>query len=125
MDPEIKQDNDLFTNRRNLISLKDIIMKQHPEINSNGNEAYIMLHEESPQGNINRDITLVVKRTKLIFNDKECVVLNFQDVSLWKRLKHEEQKGKLMSTLYSSVHHEMLGPLKNNVETALRLVRRL
>ena len=82
-----------------------------------------MLHEECPQNNINKDITLVLKRTKLIFNDKECVVLNFQDVSLWKRLKQEEQKGKLMSTLYSSVHHEMLGPLKNNVETSLRLVR--
>ena len=82
-----------------------------------------MLHEEAPMNNVIKDITLVLKRTKLIFNDKECVVLNFQDVSLWKRLKQEEQKGKLMSTLYSSVHHEMLGPLKNNVETSLRLVR--
>ena len=40
--------------------------------------------------NIDKDKTLVLKRTKLIFNGKECVVLNFQDVSLWKRLKQEE-----------------------------------
>ena len=27
------------------------------------------------------DKTLIVKRTKLTFNDKECIVLNFQDIS--------------------------------------------
>ena len=30
-----------------------------------------------------------------------------------------------MTTLYSSVHHEMMGPLKNNVQIALRLTRSL
>ena len=30
-----------------------------------------------------------------------------------------------MSTLYQSVHHEMLSPLKNNVEAAVRLIRNL
>ena len=56
-----------------------------------------------------------MKRTKLIFNDKECVLLNFQDLTTFKNLKIAEKKSKLMTTLYSSVHHEMMGPLKNNV----------
>ena len=30
-----------------------------------------------------------------------------------------------MSTLYSSVHHEMIGPLTNNVEVSVRLIRKL
>ena len=42
-----------------------------------------------------------------------------------KRLKEQEEKAKLMSTLYQSVHHEMLSPLKNNVEAAVRLIRNL
>ena len=28
-----------------------------------------------------------------------------------------------MTRLYSTVHHEMMGPLKNNVQIALRLIR--
>ena len=71
------------------------------------------------------DKTLIVKRTKLIFNDKECVVLNFQDISEIKRLKHEQAKSKLLGTLYSSVHHEIIGPLKSNEQAALRLIRGL
>ena len=42
-----------------------------------------------------------------------------------KKLKHEEEKTKLMTTLYSSVHHEMIGPLKCNEEAAVRLIRGL
>ena len=30
-----------------------------------------------------------------------------------------------MSSLYSMVHHEMIGPLKSNEEAAVRLVRKL
>ena len=69
------------------------------------------------------DKTLLVKRSKLMFNDKECIVLTFQDISTIKKLKHEEQKSRLMSTLYSSVNHEIIGPLKSNEQAALRLIR--
>ena len=85
-----------------------------------------MLSEDNDdQNSTNRDKTLIVKRTNLIFNDKECVVVDFQDISAFKRLKLEEEKTKLMSTLYSSVHHEMIGPLKSNEEAAIRLIRNL
>ena len=53
-----------------------------------------MLHDGSDDGSEvddkQQDRTLIVKRTKLTFNDKECIVLNFQDISTIKKLKHEE-----------------------------------
>ena len=71
------------------------------------------------------DLTMILKRTKLRFNDKECIVFNFQDITTYKKLKHEEDKGKLLSTLCSSVHHEMIGPLKGIVTMAVLLIRKL
>ena len=71
------------------------------------------------------DRTLILKRTNLMFNDKECQVLNFGDISTYKKLRREEEKSKLMGNLYSSVHHDMVNPLKNNVEAAVRLIRNL
>ena len=71
------------------------------------------------------DLTLIVKRTKLRFNDKECIVLNFQDITTYKKLKYEEDKGKLLSTLCSSVHHEMISPLKSIVSITVHLIRKL
>ena len=92
-------------------------------------EAYVMLDggiddkedHESPQA----DKTLIVKRANLQFNDKSCVVLSFEDISSVKKLKMEEEKSRLMTTLYSMVHHEMLGPLKSAEEAAVRLIRKL
>ena len=40
-----------------------------------------------------------------------------------KKLKHEEEKTRLMSLLYSSVHHEIIGPLEHNIEASIRLIR--
>ena len=71
------------------------------------------------------DRTLIVKRANLQFNDKSCVVLSFEDISAVKKLKLEEEKSRLMSSLYSMVHHEMLGPLKSCEEAAVRLIRNL
>ena len=80
---------------------------------------------ESDSSDKGNDLTLVVKRTNLIFNDKECLVLNFSDITALKLLRSEEQKSKLMSNLYSSVHHEMLGPLKSNEEAVQALMSHL
>ena len=52
-------------------------------------------------------------------------MLSFEDISPIKKLKKEEQKGRLMSTLYSMVHHEMIGPLKSAEEASMRLIRKL
>ena len=60
---------------------------------------------------------------KMIFNEKECSLINFTDITSYKRLKQEEETNYLLRTLNSSVHHEMLTPLKANVDIAERLIR--
>ena len=54
----------------------------------------------------------------LNFNDEECFVISFTDISTYQRLKHEEEVNNLLKTLNASVHHEMLVPLRVNVEMA-------
>ena len=116
--------------RHCLISLEDII-KRKESLNQQATEAYTLVdsHLQSSR-DTNRmgkahDSTLIVKRAKLIFNDKECIVLSFQDITALKLLKSEEQKTKFMSNLYSCVQHEITGPLKINEESATRLIQKL
>ena len=61
----------------------------------------------------------------LYLNDEPCVVISFTDISTYQRLKHEEEVNNLLKTLNASVHHEMLVPLKVNVEMAQRLKKSL
>ena len=58
---------------------------------------------------------------KLSFNEVECRVINFTDITSYIRLKHEEEVNNLLKTLNVSVHHEMVVPLKVNIEMADRL----
>ena len=58
----------------------------------------------------------------LIFNEKECQVLNFTDMTMYLQLKREEEKTRMLGALNLSVHHEMLAPLKTNVDVSLRLI---
>ena len=44
---------------------------------------------------------------------------------MYVRLKREEEKNRLLSTLNMSVHHEMIGPLKININVIQRLLRHL
>ena len=69
--------------------------------------------------------TIIVKRMKLSFNEVECRVLNFTDITSYIRLKHEEEVNNLLKTLNASVHHEMVVPLKVNIEMADRLKKNL
>ena len=61
----------------------------------------------------------------LKFNDKECKVLNFTDISTYKRLKKEKETNRLLTTLNASVQHELLAPLKGNIELSRRLEKEL
>ena len=68
------------SSRRELFSLRDIIRLNHNDDDAD-QEAYLMLHDhmENAQEADGKslDKTLLVKRTKLMFNDKECIVLTF------------------------------------------------
>ena len=59
----------------------------------------------------------------MIFNDKKCLVLNFTDITTYKRLKQQEAMTKLLKTLNASFHHEMIAPLKANMELSIRLYK--
>ena len=52
-------------------------------------------------------------------------MINFTDITAYKRLKQEEETNRLLKTLNTSVHHEMLAPLKANVDISERLVKSL
>ena len=56
------------------------------------------------------------------FNDEECQVLNFRDITPLKRLKQEQETSDLIKSLSTSVHHEMIGPLRSNVQFAQQLI---
>ena len=54
--------------------------------------------EQYSDGEID-DLTLIVKRVGLTFDDKECQVLNFADITAYQRLRREEEKSKLLTSL--------------------------
>ena len=62
---------------------------------------------------------------KLSFNEVESRVINFTDITSYIRLKHEEEVNNLLRTLNASVHHEMIVPLRVNIEMADRLKNKL
>ena len=62
---------------------------------------------------------------KLSFNEVESRIINFTDITSYIRLKHEEEVNNLLRTLNASVHHEMVVPLRVNIEMADRLKDKL
>ena len=62
---------------------------------------------------------------KLSFNEVESRVINFTDITSYIQLKHEEEVNNLLRTLNASVHHEMVVPLRVNIEMADRLKNKL
>ena len=60
--------------------------------------------------------TIIVKRNNMIIDDKECQVVNFTDISAYKRLQKEEENNQLLQNLNTTVHHEMLAPLRANID---------
>ena len=53
-------------------------------------EVYIKLANEDSRGDHERDKTILVKSMNLNFNDLECQVLNFTDITTQKRLQSEQ-----------------------------------
>ena len=51
--------------------------------------------------------------------------MTFTDVTVYQRLKNQEDHSKLLETINTNVHHEMLSPLGANVYIAETLHQRL
>ena len=73
-------------------------------------------------GGIQSVKTIIVTCMDLIFNGKKCQVFNFKDITAYKRLKKVEQTSRMLSLLNTTIHHEMLGPLKSNADFAEKLI---
>ena len=103
------------------LSLTDLVRKKiDPLIDKV--ESYTM-HSKNVSVDHESSRTIIIKRFDLIINKKKCLVLNLTDITAYQRLKNEREKSSLLSTLNTSVHHEMIGPLKINVEMANRLIK--
>ena len=88
------------------------------------NESYTM-QVDSQSGVSNGGRKLIVKRIELVFNEKECQVLHFTDVTTYVRLKEQEETNRLLKAINIFVHHEMLAPLRSNIQIAQRLKKTL
>ena len=53
-----------------------------------------------------------LKRTDMIYNNTNCQVLNFLDMTSHYSLERSKEKYRLMKLLNTTVHHEMIAPLK-------------
>ena len=104
-----------------LFSLKDIILEKEPK--RDNHELFFKLPDEPNYDENSMETALVLRRTRLQFKGKKCIVLNFQDITHFYRQKMEQDRREYMSTIYSIVHHEMIGPLKNNVILADQLMK--
>ena len=69
--------------------------------------------------------TLIAKRTDLSIDDKECRIINFTDISAYKMLEQQQETNRILKALNASVHHEMLAPLKANVDLCKLLIKNL
>ena len=58
---------------------------------------------------------LIIKRIDIIFNDVECEVVNFIDITTYEQLKEQKTQSKLLKKLLATVHHELMNPLNCNV----------
>ena len=55
----------------------------------------------------------------------ECQVVNFTDISNYSMLQKEQENNELLKNLNTTVHHEMLAPLRANIDICQRLLRNL
>ena len=83
------------------------------------------VEQDRNEHNTPENTSLIITRMPLIFNDKECQVINFTDITTYKRLEQEEETNRLLTTLNETVHHSMIGPLKSNLGSSMRLFRKL
>ena len=79
------------------------------------NECYEM---QRPNADGSDHLILLVDRMDLHFNDQECQVLKFTDMTLLQKLKEEKETTHLLKTLTACVSHDMITPLNCIIDFA-------
>ena len=62
---------------------------------------------------------------RIKFNELECQLLKFTDVTIYQKYKEQKEKSELLNSLNTSVHHEMICPLNINVNIAEELINKI
>ena len=101
---------------RGVLSLKNIILSEK-KTQKDAVESYLMDEYDSAVSK-----TIVVKRSKLKIDDRECKVLSFSDITAYKQLRQKEETVKLLKDINETVHHEIMGPIKASVKISKRLM---
>ena len=56
-----------------------------------------------------------------MFDNVLCQAISFIDISQYAQLKKQEEQNNVLKALNMTVHHEMLSPLRANIEISLLL----
>ena len=67
------------------------------------------------------DRQIIVSRMEIIFNGKESQLLTITDITIYKKLEAQQIKNRLLTTMNASMHHEILTPLKVNIQICEKL----
>ena len=52
----------------------------------------------------------------MVFNNIECAVLNLTDMTSYLSLERQKEKLRLIKLLNTTIHHEMVAPLKAQMD---------
>ena len=63
--------------------------------------------------NSQKDFHLIVDRTQIDFNKKDCRLITFKDVSQHRRQKLQEEEGKLLKAMTSYIQANVIGVLNS------------
>ena len=63
----------------------------------------------------------MMKSINMVYNNIDCHVLNFQDMTSYFGLQRQQEKYRLIKMLNTSIHHEMIAPLKAIMDISLHL----
>ena len=73
-------------------------------------ESYLMLsnivEDLSSDYLANKDRQITVTRMNISFNDKDCKLVTFTDITIFKSFQLQREKSQLLATLNASIHHE-------------------
>ena len=63
----------------------------------------------------------IMKSINMVYNSIDCRVLNFQDMTSYFNLQRQQEKYRLIKMLNTSIHHEMIAPLKAMMDISKHL----
>ena len=58
---------------------------------------------------------------EIVFNERDSQLLTLTDITIHKKLELQESKNHILAMMNANMHHEILTPLKVNVQVAEKL----